>query len=111
MGLPIVLEKEDEEQSVPYDHELNPIAFALRRAFQLNPDQQPQVFNFTAILGVTEFKLSKKVQNWVQDWDFEHSHKEFEYRGIVIQFNIFDKEPNKKLIIDFATRTISFEGE
>lgn len=102
---------EDFKLALPYDEELNPIAFALRRAFALSPEQQPKVFNLTLLLGTTQFKMSQKVKNWVQDWDFEQSHKEFEYRGVIYQFNTFDKEPMRSLVIDFATKTIRFEGE
>lgn len=111
MPVTIPLLKEDEEKSEPYSEELNPIAFALRRVFQLNPDQEPKVFNLTLLLGVTEFKMSPKVANWVQDWDFEQSHKEFKFRGAIYQFNCFAHEPKRALVIDFAKKTIKFEGE
>lgn len=111
MAVAIPIEKEDESNSEPFSEELNPIAFALRRAFQLSPEQEPKVFNLTVLLGVTQFKMSPKVANWVQEWDFEQSHKEFHFRGGIYQFNSFDKEPTRRLMIDFATKTICFEGE
>lgn len=114
MPVTLPLYDEDVKQSKPYDHELNPIAFALKRAFQLSPEQSPQVFNLTVQLGPHNFKMSQKVKNWVHYLDIHQEYQAPDFRitgGCVVQFNNFDKEPPRALVIDFPNRLIKFEGE